>query len=107
MKNPLGNMANIMKQAQQMQAQMAKLQEEAATKTVTGSAGGGMVTVTANGALEVVSVHINPEALKDADAEMLQDVVLAATNEALKNARQLVADQMKSVTGGMNIPGLF
>lgn len=107
MKNPLGNMANIMKQAQQMQAQMAKLQEEAATKTVTGSAGGGMVTVTANGALEVVSVRIDPEALKDADAEMLQDVVLAATNEALKNARQLMADQMKSVTGGMNIPGLF
>jgi nucleoid-associated protein EbfC len=107
MKNPLGNMANIMKQAQQMQAQMAKLQEEAATKTVTGSAGGGMVTVTANGALEVVSVRIDPEALKDGDAEMLQDVVLAATNEALKNARQLMADQMKSVTGGMNIPGLF
>jgi nucleoid-associated protein EbfC len=107
MKNPLGNMANFMKQAQQMQAQMAKLQEEAATKTVTGSAGGGMVTVTANGALEVVSVRIDPEALKDADAEMLQDVVLAATNEALKNARQLMAEQMKSVTGGMNIPGLF
>ena len=107
MKNPLGNMANIMKQAQQMQAQMAKLQEEAATKTVTGSAGGGMVTVTANGALEVVSVRIDPEALKDADAEMLQDVVLAATNEALKIARQLMAEQMKSVTGGMNIPGLF
>lgn len=107
MKNPLGNMANIMKQAQQMQAQMAKLQEEAATKTVTGSAGGGMVTVTANGALEVVSVRIDPEALKDADVEMLQDVVLAATNEALKNARQLMAEQMKSVTGGMNIPGLF
>jgi len=107
MKNPLGNMANLMKQAQQMQAQMAKLQEEAATKTVTGSAGGGMVTVTANGALEVVSVRIDPESLKDADAEMLQDVVLAATNEALKNARQLMAEQMKSVTGGMNIPGLF
>lgn len=107
MKNPLGNMANLMKQAQQMQAQMAKLQEEAATKTVTGSAGGGMVIVTANGALEVVSVRIDPEALKDADAEMLQDVVLAATNEALKNARQLMAEQMKSVTGGMNIPGLF
>jgi len=107
MKNPLGNMANIMKQAQAMQAQMAKLQEEAATKTVTGSAGGGMVTVTANGALELVSVHINPDALKDGDVEMLQDMTLAAANEALKNARQLVADQMKSVTGGMNIPGLF
>jgi DNA-binding YbaB/EbfC family protein len=107
MKNPLGNMANIMKQAQAMQAQMAKLQEEAATKTVTGTAGGGVVTVTANGAMEIVSILINPEAVKSGDAEMLQDVVLAATNDALKKARQMMADQMKSVTGGMNIPGLF
>jgi nucleoid-associated protein EbfC len=107
MKNPLGNMANLMKQAQAMQAQMAKLQEEAATKTVTGSAGGGMVTVTANGAMDIVSVVINPDAVKDGDADMLQDAVLAASNEALKKARQLMADQMKSVTGGMNIPGLF
>ncbi len=107
MKNPLGNMANLMKQAQAMQAQMAKLQEEAATKTVTGTAGGGMVTVTANGGLEIVSVVINPEAAKGGDVDMLQDLVLAATNDALKKARQMVADQMKSVTGGMNIPGLF
>jgi hypothetical protein len=107
MKNPLGNMANLMKQAQAMQAQMAKLQEEAATKTVTGTAGGGMVTVTANGGMEIVSVVINPEAAKGGDVDMLQDLVLAATNDALKNARQMVADQMKSVTGGMNIPGLF
>ena len=107
MKNPFGNMANIMKQAQAMQAQMAKLQEEAATKTVTGTAGGGVVTVTANGAMEIVNVSINPEALKSGDAEMLQDVVMAASNDALKKARQMMADQMKSVTGGMNIPGLF
>jgi DNA-binding YbaB/EbfC family protein len=107
MKNPLGNMANLMKQAQAMQAQMAKLQEEAAAKTVTGTAGGGMVTVTANGGLEIVSVVINPEAAKGGDVDMLQDLVLAATNDALKKARQMVADQMKSVTGGMNIPGLF
>lgn len=107
MKNPLGNMANIMKQAQAMQAQMAKLQEEAAAKTVTGTAGGGMVTVTANGAMEILSVVINPEAVKSGDTEMLQDVVMAASNEALRNARQMMADQMKSVTGGMNIPGLF
>ncbi|HLZ34420.1 MAG TPA: YbaB/EbfC family nucleoid-associated protein [Nitrospira sp.] len=107
MKNPFGNMANIMKQAQAMQAQMAKLQEEAATKTVTGSAGGGMVTVTANGAMELVGVVINPEAVKGGDAEMLQDLVMAASNEALRKARQMMADEMKSVTGGMNVPGLF
>jgi len=107
MKNPLGNMANLMKQAQAMQAQMAKLQEEAATKTVTGTAGGGMVSVTAKGGMEIVSVVINPEAAKSGDVDMLQDLVLAASNDALKKARQMMADQMKSVTGGMNIPGLF
>ena len=107
MKNPLGNMANLMKQAQAMQAQMAKLQEEAASKTVVGTAGGGMVTVTANGGMEIVNVVINPEAAKGGDVDMLQDLVLAASNDALKKARQMVADQMKSVTGGMNIPGLF
>jgi DNA-binding YbaB/EbfC family protein len=107
MKNPLGNMANLMKQAQAMQAQMAKVQEEAASKTVTGTAGGGMVSVTANGGLEIVSVVINPEAGKSGDVDMLQDLVLAATNDALKKARQMMADHMKSVTGGMNIPGLF
>jgi DNA-binding YbaB/EbfC family protein len=90
-----------------MQAQMAKLQEEAATKTVTGTAGGGMVSVTANGGMEIVSVVINPEAAKSGDVDMLQDLVLAASNDALKKARQMMADQMKSVTGGMNIPGLF
>jgi len=107
MKNPLGNMANLMKQAQAMQAQMAKLQEEAATKTVTGTAGGGMVSVTANGGMEIVNVVINPEAVKSGDVDMLQDLVLAASNDALKKARQMMADEMKSVTGGMNIPGLF
>jgi DNA-binding protein YbaB len=91
MKNPMGNMANLMKQAQAMQAQMAKVQEEAASKTVTGTAGGGMVSVTA----------------KSGDVDMLQDLVLAASNDALKKARQMMADHMKSVTGGMNIPGLF
>ena len=107
MKNPLGNMANLMKQAQAMQAHMAKLQEEAATKTVTGTAGGGMVSVTANGGMDIVSIVINPEAVKGGDVDMLQDLVLAASNDALKKARQMMADQMKSVTGGMNIPGLF
>ncbi|HXH85439.1 MAG TPA: YbaB/EbfC family nucleoid-associated protein, partial [Nitrospira sp.] len=85
----------------------AKLQEEAATKTVTGSAGGGMVTVTANGAMELVGIVIDPEAVKSGDVDMLQDVVMAASNDALKKARQMMADQMKAVTGGMNVPGLF
>ena len=107
MKNPLGNMANLMKQAQAMQAQMAKLQEEAATKTVTGTAGGGVVTVTANGGMEIVSVVINPEAAKSGDIDLLQDLILAASNDALKKAREMMAEQMKSLTGGMNIPGLF
>jgi DNA-binding YbaB/EbfC family protein len=107
MKNPFGNMANIMKQAQAMQAQMAKLQEEAATKTVTGSAGGGMVTVTVNGAMELVGIVIDPEAVKGGDTEMLQDLVMAASNDALRKASQMMADQMKAVTGGMNVPGLF
>lgn len=107
MKNPFGNMANIVKQAQAMQAQMAKLQEEAASKTVTGSAGGGMVTVTANGAMELVGIVIDPEAVKGGDVDMLQDLVMAASNDALRKARQMMADQMKTVTGGMNMPGLF
>ncbi|MBA5866586.1 MAG: YbaB/EbfC family nucleoid-associated protein [Nitrospira sp. CR1.3] len=107
MKNPFGNMANIMKQAQAMQQQMAKLQEEAATKTATGSAGGGMVTVTANGAMQLVGISIDPEAVKGGDVDMLQDAVMAASNEALRKARDMMAEQMKAVTGGMNVPGLF
>lgn len=107
MKNPFGNMSNIMKQAQAMQQQMAKLQEEAATKTATGSAGGGMVTVTANGAMQLVSMNIDQEVVKTGDVEMLQDAVIAASNEALRKVRDMMADQMKAVTGGMNLPGLF
>lgn len=106
MKNPFGNMANIMKQAQAMQAQMAKVQEQAASRTVTGTAGGGMVTVTANGAMEVLSIVINPDVVKGGDTEMVQDLVLAATNDALRKAREMMANEMKAVTGGLNIPGL-
>lgn len=106
MKNPFGNMANIMKQAQAMQAQMAKVQEQAASKTVTGTAGGGMVTVTANGAMDILTIVINPDVVKGGDTEMVQDLVLAATNDALRKAREMMANEMKSVTGGLNIPGL-
>ncbi len=106
-RNPFGNMSNILKQAQAMQQQIAKLQEQAASKTVTGTAGGGMVTVTANGALQIVSVKIDPEVLKAGDADMAQDLVLAATNDALSRARDLMNEEMKSITGGMPMPGLF
>jgi DNA-binding YbaB/EbfC family protein len=100
MKNPMGNMGNILKQAQAMQAKMAKVQEEASTKTVTGTAGGGSVAVTANGAMQLVGIVIDPEVVKSGDVEMVQDLVLAASNDALKKAREMMAEEMKSVTGG-------
>lgn len=106
-KNPFGNMGNIMKQAQAMQEQLAKIQEQAGAKPVQGTAGGGMVTVTANGAMEVTAVKIDPEVIKTGDVEMLQDLIVAATGEALRNAKDMMANEMKSVTGGMRIPGLF
>jgi DNA-binding YbaB/EbfC family protein len=106
-KNPFGNIGNIMKQAQAMQEQLAKIQEEAASKTVEGTAGGGMVAVTANGAMQIVGVKVDPEVMKSGDAEMLQDLIVAATNEALRKARDLMSDEMKGITGGLNIPGLL
>ena len=104
MKNPMGNMGNLLKQAQAMQAQMAKVQEETSSKTVTGTAGGGSVTVTATGAMELVGIVIDPEVVKSGDVEMVQDLVLAASNDALRKAREMMAGAMKSVTGGMNVP---
>ena len=106
MKNPLGNMGNLLKQAQAMQVKMAKVQEQASTKTVTGTAGGGSVTVTVNGAMELVGIVIDPEVMKSGDVEMVQDLVMAASNDALRKAREMMAEEMKSVTGGMNVPGL-
>ena len=106
-KNPFGNMGNIMRQAQAMQDRLAKLQDSAATKTAEGSAGGGMVTVKANGAMEIVSVTIHPDAAKAGDHELLQDMVTAATNDALRKVKGLMAGEMKAITGGMPIPGLF
>lgn len=103
----MGNLGNIMKQAQAMQERLAKVQAEVAMKTVQASSGGGMVTVTVNGGLEIVSVKIDPEVVKANDADMLQDLVVAATNEALRKAREMVAEEMKGVTGGLQIPGLL
>lgn len=100
---------DIMKQAQKMQEQLAKIQEEAANKTVEASSGGGMVTVTANGRQEVLSIKIEKDVVNPDDVDMLQDLILAATNEALRKTKEMMADEMKGMTGGMgmNIPGLF
>lgn len=106
-KNPFSNMGNLLKQAQAMQEKMGKIQEEAATKTVEASAGGGMVTVQANGAMQLTKLTIDPEVLKSGDQDMLQDLIVAASNEALRKAKELMAEEMKSLTGGMGIPGMF
>ncbi|GAA0353184.1 YbaB/EbfC family nucleoid-associated protein [Bacillus horti] len=101
------NMGNMMKQVQKMQKQMQQAQEELKEKTVTGTAGGGMVTITATGHKEILDITIKPEAVDPDDVEMLQDLVLAALNDALKQVDDLVAKDMGKFTGGMNIPGLF
>jgi DNA-binding YbaB/EbfC family protein len=100
-------MGNIMKQAQQMQQKMLKMQEEMGERTVEASVGGGMVTVVANGRSEVISVKIEPQAVDPDDIEMLEDLVLAGVNEALRKAQELMANEMTKLTGGMKIPGLF
>jgi DNA-binding YbaB/EbfC family protein len=99
-------MANMMKQAQKLQSQMLRLQEELAEKTVESSSGGGMVTVVANGRQQVVSIQIEREVVDPEDIEMLQDLVLAAVNDALAKAQQMVSAEMGKLTGGLNIPGL-
>jgi len=99
-------MGNMMKQAQKLQSQMMKLQEELAEKTVESSSGGGMVTVVANGRQQIVSIQIENEVVDPDDVEMLQDLVLAAANDALAKAQEMVSSEMGKLTGGMNIPGL-
>jgi nucleoid-associated protein EbfC len=100
-------LAQIMKQAQQMQQKMARLQEEASQKTAEVSVGGGAVTAVVNGKNQVMSLAIRKEAVDPEDVEMLQDLVVAAVNEALKKVQSEVAAEMEKITGGMNIPGLF
>jgi len=99
-------MGNMMKQAQQLQSKMMKLQEELAEKTVESSSGGGMVKVTANGRQQVLSIQIEKEVVDPDDVEMLQDLVLAAINDALAKAQEMVSSEMGKLTGGLNIPGL-
>jgi DNA-binding YbaB/EbfC family protein len=100
-------MGNLMKQAQQMQQKMQKLQEEMAHKTVEASAGGGMVTVTVNGRSELLQVKIEPQVVDPDDVEMLEDLIVAGVNEALRKAQEMVAEEMGKLTGGLKIPGLF
>ncbi len=102
------NMSNLMKQAQKMQRDMAKLQEELQDKTVEASAGGGAITAVATGRKELKEIVINPEVVDPDDVEMLQDLILAAVNEALRKADEMVNSEMNKITGGLGgIPGLF
>lgn len=102
-----GNMNKMMKQVQKMQSDMAKMQEELANKTVEATSGGGVVKVVANAKQELISIEIKPEAVDPEDVEMLQDLILAAVNEALRQGQELASKEMGKVTGGLNIPGLF
>lgn len=100
-------MGNMMKQAQKLQARMLKLQEELAERTVEAGSGGGMVKVVASGKQQVVSISIEKEVVDPQDVEMLQDLILAAVNEALAKSQEMVSQEMGKITGGMNIPGLM
>ena len=101
-----GGFGNMMKQAQKLQEQMMALQEEVGRKKVEATAGGGMVTVEANGKQEIVSIKIDPEVVSKDDVQMLEDLVLAACNEALRKSRELVQQELGKLTGGLKIPGL-
>lgn len=102
----IGGMGNLLKQAQEMQARIAKIQEELAQKTVAGSAGGGMVQVTVNGHLNLTAIKIDPAVVNGDEREMLEDLILAAVNDGMRKAREMVSAEMSKVTGGIKIPGL-
>ena len=101
------NQAAMMKQAQKMQQEMLRMQEEIENKTYSAAAGGGMVTANVNGKHELISLQINPEAVDPDDVEMLQDMVIAAVNEAMRAADVDAASNMSRLTGGLNLGGLF
>lgn len=102
-----GGMGNIMKQAQMMQKRMAQLQQELEERRIEATAGGGMVTAVVSGKQRLVSLTIDPKAVDPEDVEMLQDLVVAAVSEALKQSQKLAEEEMGKITGGLNIPGLF
>ncbi len=103
----LGGMGNLLKQAQEMQARIAKIQEELGHKTVTGSAGGGMVQVTVNGQLNLTAIKIDASVVNTNEREMLEDLILAAVNDGMRKARDMVSAEMTKVTGGFKVPGLM
>ncbi len=107
MRGGMGNMQNMMKQMQKMQKQMQKAQEDLGEERIEGTAGGGMVTVIVSGHKEVLEVNIKEEVVDPDDIDMLQDLVLAATNDALKKADELTNSTMGQFTKGMNLPGMF
>ena len=98
---------NILKQAQQMHTKIAQLQEEMAGKIVEASSGGGMVNIVMNGKQEVLSIRIDPEVVNKEDMEMLQDLIAAAVNEAIRKSQEMMTEEMKKITGGLSVPGLF
>jgi nucleoid-associated protein EbfC len=106
MANPFNNITDLFKQAQEMQSRLAEIQQQAAGKTVEATAGGGMVTVVVNGRLEIVSLRIEKQVIDAGDAEMLQDLVIAAVNQGIRAAQQMMAEEMSKLTGGIKIPGL-
>jgi nucleoid-associated protein EbfC len=101
-----GGLQNLMKQANQMQMKMKKLQDELATREFSGGAGGDAIRVTVNGSMLVTKVAVKPDVMNSGDVEMLQDLILAATNEALKTAKSTSDQEMQKITGGMGLPGL-
>ena len=100
-------MGDFLRQAEKLQMELKKTQEELAERTVEASAGGGMVTVVANGKQEIVSIKIDPEVVNKDDVEMLEDLIVAAVNEARGRAQELMMTELAKITGGMNIPGLM
>ncbi len=101
------NMKKMMKQAQQMQAKMEKMQEELKERTVEATSGGGVVKVVVNGKFQVLDLEIDPDAVDPDDVEMLEDLVLAAINEGMRDVQDMINDEMGDLTGGMNLPGMF
>jgi DNA-binding YbaB/EbfC family protein len=102
-----GGMSDLLKQAQEMQARIAKIQDELGQKTVAGSAGGGMVQVTVNGKFNLTAVKVEPAVINAAEKEMLEDLILAAVNDGMRKARDMVSSEMTKITGGFKIPGLM
>jgi DNA-binding YbaB/EbfC family protein len=107
MKGLGGGLQNIMRQANQMQMKMKKTQEEIATREFTGSSGGGAVKVTVMGSLKISAIDIQPDVMTAGDREMLQDLIMTATNEALQTAKSTSEAEMSKITGGASIPGMF